>query len=1150
MMELDLDLPSSPDPITVSPVSLKGIKPLISRNISMRRPLRQRINNSQISDAHGNDAIRRSPVKTIAFAAPTEPGSSPLKIRVTVQAESGVENDADNYNTRRKNSRRTVTTVVPLKGEDESSPVKRRGRPRKSDGASQSRKRSLTPGRRKSASNYKKPASTAAEVNENTFPAINPKGGRRKPRKSREMYNSEQDDTNSLDTYETQSTDALAQGTNVPANKEIFTPFTFNDITPLHEKYANSPLPVPSPPITPEPTMKSVKGRQCTPVKPSGWSEEQSSFESTEPSIHMVEADAIELEGGKAARTQLSPEVVVDLPRNINGTISQEARAQNQLDAQHFISPRSYNVLDNETSAQELETMVENRENESVLDCEDFSIVSVDSLRSRQGAQSSPRDGNSSFVQDTPGIQSMIANFRLEKSREDVFQAEAQTSREVLNVPLTEGGDSSPVNYEQTPTKNADTPIASQHTSVAQDNQDHSLISSSETSGIGSASQSRISVDNAMGGSPTRQSQGFLSKLGRLFTQKNEETPFKNIETEEKKEKCSIQTNVFETISASDDDTDLSAPQIQSDNLNLNTFTPKEPIKNMDSSIQLPTPEERVQSGPISLLHIQQSSEIQYPDLHNTASVSQLISPPSTDDVNADTVASDSKTEDTLLQSQGRTSSSLRVHDRKEFKGSLLSSARIGSNEEDVTNLPDDLNGCPIPQEHTSESSPNHTLAKRTWLIETQNEEIVEGDSSVIYISEGENTSSSIVENAANTSGVTHEETMHKTRPQEDVLQEGLPIKASRTYSTISSDVATTDEYSTSYESEESDIINDSILQENLLKSTPKVHRPRPLHLSRRNMSYVLGFGKTPNHSSVEASQKRSGQRHMKSSPPILRPSKALEVRQGHSLQSLRESDPFVDGHSALNVEESEHSDMRQIRQELEAKYGQNNEGSLYDRMEASTISQPNIDSAYEQNTQPSHYTSFAPHSQCTENSNVNNYEAEVDVSGTGTSFLSRLWSTLTLKSTPIEEPNLSRYRLLPKIEPWTKTHYIVMDEMYQELKRNPCDFSTSNPTNPSLPNAFNSEIGTSMANWGYNATFTTEHMVLAARFYRLLTFDKDACDDIEMGQCCPGPAGQIIDEYTVCIRLFSVIVGEEIRRDEQLGIPIIRKNNLTIMRN
>lgn len=131
-----MSVESSPDPLSI----LADECSLVRQSRGRKGPLAPRSSN-----------INSSPTKSMILETKNADGGSPWRIRVTVQAEPGHDS-----NTKRINR----TTKVPLR-DAETSPVRRKGRPRKTNATSPARKdqtRKPTPvRRRRSQSKSKEP---------------------------------------------------------------------------------------------------------------------------------------------------------------------------------------------------------------------------------------------------------------------------------------------------------------------------------------------------------------------------------------------------------------------------------------------------------------------------------------------------------------------------------------------------------------------------------------------------------------------------------------------------------------------------------------------------------------------------------------------------------------------------------------------------------------------------------------------------------------------------------------------------------------------------------------------------------------------------------------------------------------------------------
>jgi hypothetical protein len=189
------------------------------------------------------------------------------------------------------------------------------------------------------------------------------------------------------------------------------------------------------------------------------------------------------------------------------------------------------------------------------------------------------------------------------------------------------------------------------------------------------------------------------------------------------------------------------------------------------------------------------------------------------------------------------------------------------------------------------------------------------------------------------------------------------------------------------------------------------------------------------------------------------------------------------------------------------------------------------------------------------------------------TRMTSSLWSAVSkpvVAATPTSSPAaphpiLAKLTALPKIEPWTKTHYKTLDKLYNVNQKHPALFSPSitpatplSQTNAYLLNKFRTNnkqpyIGAVFSAWGYEFDMTEELVVLCQVFCELMSLDSiEAYEklkgrEIEMGDCMPGRAGDAIEAEEVMRRLATVILGEEVREDERNGVKIDRSKGLEV---
>lgn len=164
--------------------------------------------------------------------------------------------------------------------------------------------------------------------------------------------------------------------------------------------------------------------------------------------------------------------------------------------------------------------------------------------------------------------------------------------------------------------------------------------------------------------------------------------------------------------------------------------------------------------------------------------------------------------------------------------------------------------------------------------------------------------------------------------------------------------------------------------------------------------------------------------------------------------------------------------------------------------------------------------------------------------------------------ASPPAHPALKKLTQLPRVEPWTKTHYKALDKLYQLYKKQPVIFSPNDAPNAALnttllTNILNSTthnfIGARYRAWGYSVIFTEAILVLAAAFMQTLTLDdlneyeERAGQKIQMGECAPGRTGEEIKAETVMERLATIILGEAVRRDEKKGKVVDKSGRLRV---
>ncbi|KAF2734291.1 hypothetical protein EJ04DRAFT_493853 [Polyplosphaeria fusca] len=175
------------------------------------------------------------------------------------------------------------------------------------------------------------------------------------------------------------------------------------------------------------------------------------------------------------------------------------------------------------------------------------------------------------------------------------------------------------------------------------------------------------------------------------------------------------------------------------------------------------------------------------------------------------------------------------------------------------------------------------------------------------------------------------------------------------------------------------------------------------------------------------------------------------------------------------------------------------------------------------------------------------------------------LWGALAAPAPPPVHPAIVDADPLPKIEPWTKTHYKALERLFLLHKKQPTLFApaasqgASNANNALLSRFLRDGkkpfVGVRFSNWGYSVTMTESLIVLCAVYMQLLTLkdiaEYEACVGrrIVMGVSGihPRETGLPIEEFDVVRRLASIVMCEDLRRDERRGLVIDRTGELLI---
>lgn len=175
--------------------------------------------------------------------------------------------------------------------------------------------------------------------------------------------------------------------------------------------------------------------------------------------------------------------------------------------------------------------------------------------------------------------------------------------------------------------------------------------------------------------------------------------------------------------------------------------------------------------------------------------------------------------------------------------------------------------------------------------------------------------------------------------------------------------------------------------------------------------------------------------------------------------------------------------------------------------------------------------------------------------------------SSASSSSSPARaHPILSKFTPLPRVEPWTKTHYKTLDKLHAAHLKYPSLFcsltippTTASRANAALLASFASTteknyVGAQVSAWGYTFTMTPELITLCEVFMHLLTLssvqDYEALSgkQIEMGDVGPGRNGDRIGREEVMRRLCTVVLGDYVRADEKKGFSVKKTGALRIV--
>ncbi|KAF2198831.1 hypothetical protein GQ43DRAFT_482967 [Delitschia confertaspora ATCC 74209] len=1182
---------SSPDPLALSLDENQST----SRRKSMSRqktPLRSTTPSKQNRQTSVEFS---SPSKSMVLNTGRAAGASPWRIKVTVEAEPGSDDENNSRSPSVRPVIRTTTTTVPLKGGDSSSPVKRRGRSRKSDGTvSAKAKRNGTPVRRRSGS--RKPSVGAVDVSEVDLPAeagtLSPKKrGRGRPRKSIQLA---VDEDTLVESGEAQTEQLQERSPSTP--KE--TPALSSDEHIARVGFAK----------TPRNTEIStrISQRTLTPAQVGGEA----------PGLSTSEEDA-EIDTPSDSQDDIAMPEVQLAP----GTSSSAPQAT--------YTPHAESAIENEYEDQgEYDSGIDEGisgfpEDTTILESENFSMVSVDSLPSIQSL-SSPLHA---LEQATPTANKIELNSRSPNLQVAPDAARQTRSSPRPNLRLTSlpfFRSSPPVSPEKQHTPSVDEvppeippPIApAQFTRQGTTTPKAVRVTKAGMALQGVVYPAQITPAQQASSPEKDQDKDELDDIFSGFSHGTRKELQSGLRHGEQMAKEVPEPSVDASSSAK-----LQVPDTTEDDI----FHPAEKW----NKTRLPTPEEQVGDQYVLPVQLPATDDpaVNYPSLEVNNNKLLLISPARSDDEMSWRVDTPpvSKPDDYFGQIHYTGESSNKKTKSKAKEDTATKDARQQEEYLDIwqeeASRSSDLPVDPSPEKPSQLQEPPRRVPK-TWRRKgahsssySDNDDAEGGQSSTDELSapidkgKGKLVQSGMTENQDNEA----EEGDSGSSDDTGLFwQRNLP----QAFNARSS--------STARKGEKLDLsllmageLADSLLEGASPMRPPPPPRPRLSDLSptktpqkRQSGSSVVA---TPQKKQQESSPSKKPQAQkpnlFKNTPPRfaalqVSPQKSSPLRnqisfsEQSSEQSLAndsvlpQSSPF-----RTQVDVTDTSDVRQLRQEMETDMARprDPDSSLIRQVRAEVADherayQPHSLSLHDvtEATEPSHThnnsTLVLPSSPpqrnlitptqtyspvfgpaikrtvptiVTPTISITAPSDETIVTATTPGLFGRITSFLwNAPPPPPQHPVTMQFDPLPKAEPWTKTHYKTLDKLYQMHKKNPTLFSPDSSTNNSLLTTFPEHrkyIGANFSNWGYSMTIEESHIVLCAVFMQLLTcrdvgeYERRSGKSIEVGDVGAREPGIVIDELAVVKRFASVVMGEEVRRDERKGVEIRREGAMRV---
>ncbi|OCK79257.1 hypothetical protein K432DRAFT_383242 [Lepidopterella palustris CBS 459.81] len=1272
---------SSPDPLSMS---YSASRPISTRPVSKKprkAPLAPSSANTQQQQTSYNipSSDFPSPTKSMTMHTGRSGGVSPWKIKVTVEAEpemdgSGEENVGYSLPTPGLTTH-TTTRTVPVKDYDGSSPVKRRGRPRKSDASFVTKPtRSGTPVQRKSRGQK-----SSIGIAEDSIPDIltesgtaPPKRGRGRPRKSVQSE-TDVDKTaivdNAAKAVEVEQPalpNTAVHNSTLNANSSKRAILDFANLTPLHKKHpivvqeetSNGPtetpwctrrirdrVPTPIKPIGPsnDPLLvcqvrgksrqileqeqnpqhqnsttasNSIKERKGTPARPAEGSRCQPASPSSQgnevqdtPSGSEEDNDA---DMWRAMVERQEEDQINNGEANIG---NKEQRYVDEFGEDEIPDEDTiYNVDD------EGRTLSLVEQDTTILESENFSMISIDSLPSIQ-TMGSPAIQQP--IIDLTGRDSDRVTDTFTRNTPAQLYTHHETSSLLSPPPMPSTGltpsniRSSPpmaLHWQQTPSMSYASPSippAIEIPHISPGKAPTPKLARVVKAGIALQGvldpDTETSTEEPCNGSNQKQK----SRLDSLFSGFGEGTR-RELQAGLRlgEQMAQLRSTSKEPLSAIE-----RPPRIPQINISEgDVFNgPRGSQEDHDEHTRLPTPQEKDDYVLAVPPPPSQNAVIEYPSLSSHLEQIQLVSPArSVDEMSwqADTPpstkggvsdegeAASSKTVHTIQESSVL---STNVNDQKvdyhlqrqreavsrQVKSADLSKVIVidedEEEKEDYSDIWEEEAGRSSESLPSVHAAPTEYGEKSPQLRDL----FADNNTSLLKPTRGKIPKTWRRKSSSNFSYSDEAEPELEDHSSAQIAEQRRSIPVENDNGKMQSserEVRDEDEES----SESSD--DTGVFWQNLPSVYNKTNSSDPKS-TKLDLSMVLGINDTPmNNSQLNTPQKFSPFKNVpiKMAPlqvsyngsPFKQQLASPDIETGRSFDKCidnSELDYISPSHSG--VDDTESSDVRQLREEMESRPYESRNPILHDIGEVTEQSEQHARIAEILSSPPQTletsvlapgrvYTplfaksnapvteAFTKPTTITNTSDVD--PAKPQPSGLFSRLASTLWSAIAPAAAPPPHPLTSKYDPLPRVEPWTKTHYKTLDALFQHHKRNPSTFVPGNPpnTNNALLAAFTHRakfLGAKYSCWGYSVVIEEVHLVIAAVFMQLLTlrdveeYERVSGRAIERGDVNPKEEGLEISDETVVRRLFTVIAGEDLRRDERRGVVVKREVGLAI---